>query len=281
MWDLAEDRHSIALIEQALGVGKPVAAVCHAPGIFRHTRRPDGAPLVQGLQVTGFSNSEEEAVQLTNVVPFLVEEMLQGHGALYSKGADWLPYVQRDVSAQACQGQAVVEAGPTPGKFDLLMLDPTTGADRTVNVDWNSSLTLQTTKARARPCGYWLAPTAGATVDRLKLLGLSVSRVAESGSVLGETFSETGRADGVRQDVRGTVAGGEGITKVNVSLVRSLIDVPAGSYYVPLNQPLANLVVAALEPDTQNSYFANHLIPALSDTARVMTPPSLVFEEAD
>ena len=96
LWDLAEDPHSIALIEQALSAGKPLAAVCHAPGIFRHTRRPDGAPLVQGLQVTGFSNSEEEAVQLTNVVPFLVEEMLQGHGALYSKGADWLPYVQQD-----------------------------------------------------------------------------------------------------------------------------------------------------------------------------------------
>lgn len=96
LWDLAEDPHSIALIEQALSAGKPLAAVCHAPGIFRHTRRPDGAPLVQGLQVTGFSNSEEEAVQLTNVVPFLVEEMLQGHGAVYSKGADWLPYVQQD-----------------------------------------------------------------------------------------------------------------------------------------------------------------------------------------
>ena len=96
LWDLAEDPHSIALIEQALSAGKPLAAVCHAPGIFRHTRRPDGAPLVQGLQVTGFSNSEEAAVQLTDVVPFLVDEMLQGHGALYSKGADWLPYVRRD-----------------------------------------------------------------------------------------------------------------------------------------------------------------------------------------
>ena len=96
LWDLAEDPHSIALIEQALSAGKPLAAVCHAPGIFRHTRRPDGAPLVQGLQVTGFSNSEEAAVQLTDVVPFLVEEMLQGHGALYSKGADLLPYVRRD-----------------------------------------------------------------------------------------------------------------------------------------------------------------------------------------
>lgn len=189
-----------------------------------------------------------------------------------------LPYVQREVSTQACQGQAVVEAGPTPGKFDLLMLDPTTGADRTVNVDWNSSLTLQTTKARARPCGYWLAPTAGATVDRLKLLGLSVSRVAESGSVLGETFSETGRADGVRQDVRGTVAGGEGITKVNVSLVRSLIDVPAGSYYVPLNQPLANLALAALEPDTQNSFYANRILEQLDQAARVMAEPTVRLE---
>ena len=106
-------------------------------------------------------------------------------------------------------------------------------------------------------------------------------RVAEGGSVLVDTYQETIRTSAERQDVRGTVAGAAPIIRVQVTLTRSAIDVPAGSYYVPLNQPLANLAVAALEPDTQNSYFANHLITTLTDTARVMTPPSLVFEETE
>lgn len=74
----------------------PVATVCHAPGVLRHTRGVDGAPLFQGRQVTGFSNSEEAAVQLTEVVPFLVEEMLQANGGHYQKGPDWQPFVLRD-----------------------------------------------------------------------------------------------------------------------------------------------------------------------------------------
>ena len=190
-------------------------------------------------------------------------------------------YGARDISAQACRGEVVVEAGPTPTQHDLLMLDPETGADRPLRVDWNSSLQLQTLKKRPRPCGYWLAGSNDRAVERLKLMGVQVMRVAEAGSALADTYHETSRASAERQDVRGTVAGAAPIIRVQVTPTRSAIDVPSGSYYVPLNQPLANLVVAALEPDTQNSYFANHLIPALSDTARVMTPPSLVFEEAD
>ncbi|MBO9680172.1 MAG: M14 family metallocarboxypeptidase [Acidovorax sp.] len=190
-------------------------------------------------------------------------------------------YVTRDISAQACHGQVVIEAAPTAGQRDLTMLDPDTGTDRTVRVDWNSSLELRTLKARARPCGYWLAAGAAPAVERLKLLGLQVMRVAEPGSVLADTYAETARESGIRQDVRGTIAGGEDIVRVQVTPMRAAIDVPAGSYYVPLNQPLANLAVAALEPDTQNSYFANRLVPGLSDTARVMATPSLVFEETD
>jgi putative intracellular protease/amidase len=77
LWDLAEDRNSIALIETMYAQGKPVSAVCHAPGVLRHAKAPNGSPLVQGKQVTGFSNSEEAAVGLTDVVPFLVEDELQ------------------------------------------------------------------------------------------------------------------------------------------------------------------------------------------------------------
>ncbi len=96
LWDLAEDSSSIALIEAMLSAGKPVAAVCHAPGVLRHARTSDGAPVVQGKTVTGFTNSEEKAAGLTDVVPFLVEDMLKENGAEYSKQADWQPHVVSD-----------------------------------------------------------------------------------------------------------------------------------------------------------------------------------------
>ena len=190
-------------------------------------------------------------------------------------------FVMRDVSAQACRDQVVVEAAATPTQRDLEFLDPETGADRQIRVEWNSSLTLRPVKTRARPCGYWLAAGATAAVERLKLLGLQVMRVAEPGSALADVYRETARETGDRQDVIGTIAGGTGIVRVQVAPMRSAIDIPAGSYYVPLNQPRANLAVAALEPDTQNSFFANHVIDALASTARVMAPPALVFEETD
>ena len=96
LWDLAKDRHSIALIERAIAAGKPVAAVCHAPGVLRHVKGPDGKPLVQGKAVTGFSNTEEAAVGLTDVVPFLVEDVLKANGGRYEKAADWQPYAVTD-----------------------------------------------------------------------------------------------------------------------------------------------------------------------------------------
>jgi putative intracellular protease/amidase len=96
LWDLAEDKHSIALVESFYNHNKPVAAVCHAPAIFKHTQNTDGSPLVSGKKVTGFTNGEEEAVQLTSVVPFLVEDMLKANGGIYSKKADWNPYAVED-----------------------------------------------------------------------------------------------------------------------------------------------------------------------------------------
>ncbi|MBB1627971.1 type 1 glutamine amidotransferase domain-containing protein [Achromobacter sp. UMC71] len=96
LWDLAEDPKSVSLIETMLAAGKPVAAVCHAPGVLRHAKTADGKPLVQGRQVTGFSNAEEAAVQLTDVVPFLVEDELAALGGLYTKGPDWHPYIVSD-----------------------------------------------------------------------------------------------------------------------------------------------------------------------------------------
>lgn len=96
LWDLANDEHSIALIEDFYKHNKPVAFVCHAPAALVKVKAPNGDPLVKGKEVTGFSNSEEEAVQLTNVVPFLLEDEMTNLGGKYSKGADWGSYVKQD-----------------------------------------------------------------------------------------------------------------------------------------------------------------------------------------
>ena len=96
LWDLAESADSKRLIEAFAAADLPVGAVCHAPAVFRHTQGADGKPLVSGRRVTGFTNTEEEAVGLTDVVPFLVEDMLKANGGQYEKGADWVSFVLRD-----------------------------------------------------------------------------------------------------------------------------------------------------------------------------------------
>ena len=96
LWDLATDKNSIALIEAFYNNNKPIAFVCHAPGALVNAKLPNGEPLVKGKEVTGFSNTEEEAVQLTKVVPFLLEDEMMKLGGHYSKGADWGSYVKVD-----------------------------------------------------------------------------------------------------------------------------------------------------------------------------------------
>ena len=96
LWDLAEDATSIALIETTLAAGKPVVAVCHAPAVLRHPKSPNGQSVVHGKNVTGFTNTEEEAVGLTKIVPFLVEDMLVKNGGNYTKAPDWQPHVVTD-----------------------------------------------------------------------------------------------------------------------------------------------------------------------------------------
>jgi putative intracellular protease/amidase len=106
LWDLSEDRDSITLIEGMHASGKPVAAVCHAPAVLRHAKLHNGRPLVEGKHVTGFTNSEEAAVGLTDVVPFLVEDSLKKSGGIYAKGPDWAPFVQVDGSLITGQNPA-------------------------------------------------------------------------------------------------------------------------------------------------------------------------------
>ena len=110
LWDQAEGQNSIALLEAFYKQGKPLGLVCHSPGVLRHTKGENGEPLVKGKRVTGFSNTEEEAVQLTQVVPFLLEDMLKSNQALYNKGDDWVSYVEVDGNLITGQNPASSEA---------------------------------------------------------------------------------------------------------------------------------------------------------------------------
>lgn len=176
-------------------------------------------------------------------------------------------FVARDTSALACRNPVVVQAALTPGQRDIALLDAQTGAERIQHVKWESPLQLRTTISRPRPCGYWLAARADNVVDRLKLLGVQVLRVAEPGSMLADSYDRTRAA-------------APGQTAL-VRLRRNAIDAPAGSFYVPLNQPLANLAVAALEPDSPAGYVEQDVIEDTADIARIVSTPSVVFEEAN
>jgi hypothetical protein len=185
-------------------------------------------------------------------------------------------YVDQEVSAKACQGEAVVEAAPTSSEYELMMLDPVTGEDRVVNVAWESALQLQAVKVRTRPCGYWLSAAQADSVRRLRLLGVAVQQLSQDGELRGETYRELSREVATRADRPSTIADASGgVVSVKVETVPALLDVKAGGYYVPLDQPMANLAFAALEPDTPSSYLANGIIDSLDGLARVMMPPAV------
>ena len=110
LWDLAENTDSQRIIETFVAEDRPLAAVCHAPAIFKHTKGANGKSLVSGRRVTGFTNTEEAAVGLTEIVPFLVEDMLKANGGLYEKGPDWGSYVVADGKLITGQNPASSEA---------------------------------------------------------------------------------------------------------------------------------------------------------------------------
>jgi putative intracellular protease/amidase len=111
MWDIAEDKNSIKLIESFLAAGKHIALVCHSSGALRHVKTSGGKPLVEGKNVTGFTNGEEAEVELTKVVPFLVEDELLRLGAIFSKVKNWGVYTVTD--GQLITGQNPASSGPT------------------------------------------------------------------------------------------------------------------------------------------------------------------------
>ena len=111
LWDLSTDKNSIKLIESFYNNNKPIAFVCHAPAALKNVKDKNGQPLVKGKKVTGFTNGEEAAVKLTNIVPFLIEDMLKENGAIYEKGADWSSFAVEDgllISGQNPQSAKLV-----------------------------------------------------------------------------------------------------------------------------------------------------------------------------
>ena len=127
LWDLVDDAASIALIETMLAAGKPVAAVCHAPAVLRHVRNANGTPVVSGKAVTGFTNAEEQASGLTDVVPFLVEDMLRERGGRYTSAALWQPHVECD--GLLITGQNPASSGPAAQRLLELLGKPVAFGD--------------------------------------------------------------------------------------------------------------------------------------------------------
>ncbi|WP_291551897.1 M14 family metallocarboxypeptidase [Comamonas sp. SCN 65-56] len=170
-------------------------------------------------------------------------------------------FVARDIASRACQGSVAVQASPTTSQRELALMNAQTGAITPHKVNWTSTVQLQAEVSRPRPCGYWLAGDSAAA-EPLRMLGLQVMRIAEAGSILTETFPANPAGAPAPQVLRQTV------------------DAPAGSYYVGLNQSLANVAAAALEPGTGFGYpGTGRLAPGAS--ARVINNPSLVFDDTE
>lgn len=177
-------------------------------------------------------------------------------GSTAQRGADLLKlrqYVDAEVASQACQGQVVLESAHTATEYSVQMLDPLTAEPRAVTVNWDTALALGDLKARPRPCGYWLDADQAETVSRLRQQGVRVEQVQAKGVVQADSFVEgPGR---------------------ELKTVAALLDMPIGSYYVPLAQPLANVVVAALEPDTPFSLWAGGVLTSPRKVARLTALP--------
>lgn len=178
-----------------------------------------------------------------------------------------------EVAALACRGTLVVAAETTPGERSLLMLDPETGEDRPVPVRWDSALALRTVRERPRPCGYWLAADQTVAVATLQALGVQVWPLAEPRRAATEAYVEGLDNDRSGPDARGAPPGDRPRgPRLTVGLRAEEAELPAGSWLVPLDQPLAHLAAAALEPDAPGSYRAAALIDRTDAVRRVMVP---------
>ena len=188
-------------------------------------------------------------------------------------------YVENAVRAEACKGQVMLDARPTTGLHVLQLVDPANGLDKAVEVQWASPLASTARVHRARPCGYWLAADQATAVSSLRALGVKVEKLGAEAVLKGEAPVAPAAAARVPASVVAAAtpasapAAVESVKDDKARKAPSVFTAPASSYYVPLNQPLANLVVAALDPDAPNSYLAHGLVTSRDREARVTSPP--------
>jgi hypothetical protein len=165
-------------------------------------------------------------------------------------------YVDTHTQSQACQGEMVLDAEPIAADYNLPLIHPTTGADVSALVNWESALTLTNVVTHTRPCGYWLAADQLDAVKRLRALGIQVEKLTQTVTFQGQKVSAL--------DTRPVQ-----FTKVQA------FDAASGSYFVPLSQPLGNLALAALEPSSAHSYLRNAMVTGIDRQARVTTWPKM------
>ena len=271
----AEWMHRLRFDGATVAMGKKMAMGSVQPG---NARNAGGLKHAVSLVIESRGGPELGSLHLQRRVHTHVTALtsiLASTAQRFSELGQLRAFIDKEAISLACRSEAVVQALPTPVQYELRMLDPVTGADKTLAVDWDSALSLQTVKTRAYPCGYWLSAQSAQAVERLELHGIKVLRLAESSPVLGESYRETSRLERASSPATGLVNAGnsEGPVRVEISLQRSLIDLPRGSYWVPLAQPWGLLAMAALEPDAPNSFFSNRILGSLQDVARVMAEP--------
>jgi hypothetical protein len=179
-----------------------------------------------------------------------------------------LAQIGAEVARQACGGAWVLEAAPRWQPRELRLLDPAGGSERVRTVPWEDARELQVLASRPRPCGYWLAADALEAVTRLRRLGVTVRSLTAALPLQVQRYRPTALAL-ADEPGRGRTPS----RHLAVALEDATLEAPAGSHYVPLDQPLANLIASALEPDTPYSWYAQQLLPRLDALARVTAPP--------
>jgi hypothetical protein len=184
-------------------------------------------------------------------------------------------FVDRETASLACKGEVVVDATTTPSEYAYSMIDSPSGEIRRLTVAWESALQLRVLKSRPRPCGYWLAAAETEAVQRLRLLGIDVQQLDELGEVRGETYRENARETIGGASPASAAANAGATTRLRVQTLPALLDVAAGGYYVSLEQPLANLAVAVLEPEAPSSFAANGVIASVGGEARILLRPEM------